>query len=75
MLRCDKRYGVCFDGQKCACYPSNELCVLNENAVVNMEHYNVLSKKYVINRGDAYSQIDYMTDDENGYSHHLKAAF
>lgn len=55
--------------------PQNELCVLNENAVVNMEHYNVLSKKYVINRGDAYSQIDYMTDDENGYSHHFKSRF
>lgn len=76
MLRCDKRDMVyALTGKNVLVTPQNELCVLNENAVVNMEHYNVLSKKYVINRGDAYSQIDYMTDDENGYSHHFKSRF
>lgn len=62
-------------GKRVMADPYDNLFVPSENNVVDLNEYNIISEKRIINRGQALTSIDYKINSSDDYIYHCKSRF
>lgn len=66
-------YGI--TGQNMMINVNNELVLPDSNNNINLDNFDIISEKRIINRGNAVTAVDYKAYNENEYAHHIKSRF